>query len=56
MNSRFPFRGGRGSLPDNDHEFRLAGDVELLRRSLRERSVIIYGRGDGMHALHIIPK
>ncbi len=34
-NSGFAFRGGRG-LPDYDHEFPFAGDVELLRRSLNE--------------------
>ena len=33
-NRRFPFRGGQGGLPDNDHEFPFAGDIELLRRSL----------------------
>ncbi len=34
-NCRFPFRGGRGGPSENDHEFPFAGDVELLRRSLR---------------------
>ncbi len=34
-NSWFPFIGGRGGLPDNDHEFPFAGDVELLRWSLK---------------------
>ncbi len=33
----FPFRGGGGGgLPKNGHEFPFAGDIELLRRSLRK--------------------
>ncbi len=38
-NCRFPFRGGRGSS-ENDHEFPFAGDVELLRRSLGDKTEI----------------
>ena len=32
---RFPFKGGGGEGPlENDHEFPIAGDIELLGRSL----------------------